>query len=119
MVGKFGQAGGRISVLALAVTCLAAIVAPFKAAGGTSDQLVPLSCVGSFDPGVFCAPLIGAVVVCSFVLAVALSAHSALRRARRSRLRRDAFISSALNNFSQGVMMTDAQDRVVFCNDRF
>jgi diguanylate cyclase (GGDEF)-like protein/PAS domain S-box-containing protein len=119
MVGEFAQAGGRISVLALAVTCLAAMVAPFEAAWGMSDQFLPLSHVGAFDPGVFWETLIGAVVVCSFLLAVVLSAHSAVRRARRARLRRDAFISSALNNLSQGVMMTDAQDRVVFCNDRF
>jgi diguanylate cyclase (GGDEF)-like protein/PAS domain S-box-containing protein len=119
MVGKFGQAGGRISVLALAGTCLAAIVAPFEAAWGMSDQFLPLSYVGALDPGVWWETLIGAVVACSFLLAVALSAHSALRRGRRSNLNRDAFISSALNNLSQGVMMTDAQDRVVFCNDRF
>src|SRR5207247_10424436 len=32
---------------------------------------------------------------------------------------RSAFISSALNTLNQGVMMTNAQNRVVFCNDRF
>ena len=119
MVGKFGRAGCRISVLALAATCLAAVAAPFEAAWGMSDQFLPLSSVGAFDPGVFWETLIGAVVACSFLLAVTLSAYSAMRRLSRSKLRRDAFISSALNNLSQGVMMTDAQDRVVFCNDRF
>src|SRR5215471_13493133 len=119
MAGKFGQAGCRISVLALASACLAAVLAPFEAAWGMSDQLLPLSSVGAFDPGVFWETLIGAVVACSFLLAVVLSAYSAMRRLSRSKLRRDAFISSALNNLSQGVMMTDAQDRVVFCNDRF
>ena len=119
MAGKFGRAGCRISVLALAVTCLAAGVAPFEAAWGMSGQFLPLSSVGAFDPGVFWETLIGAVVACSFLLAVVLSAYSAMRRLARSKLRRDAFISSALNNLSQGVMMTDAQDRVVFCNDRF
>ena len=44
---------------------------------------------------------------------------SALRKVRRSQLRRNAFISSALNNLSQGVVMTDAQQRIVFCNDRY
>ena len=95
------------------------MVAPFEAAWGMSDQFLPLSSVGSFDPGVWWETLIGAVVACSFLLAVVLAAHSAMRRLSRSKLRREAFISSALNNFSQGVMMTDAEDRVVFCNDRF
>jgi hypothetical protein len=36
---------------------------------------------------------------------------SALRKVRRSQLRSNAFISSALNNLSHGVVMTDAQKR--------
>src|SRR5207253_786150 len=42
-----------------------------------------------------------------------------LRKSQRAKLRRNAFISSALNNLNQGVLMSDAQGRVVFCNDRF
>ena len=34
-------------------------------------------------------------------------------------MRRNAFISSALNNLNQGVVMTDPQKRIVFCNDRY
>ena len=37
----------------------------------------------------------------------------------RSQLRRNAFVSSAMNNLNQGVVMTDAQRRVIFCNDRY
>ena len=50
-------------------------------------------------------------MVCSFLAAVALWIHSALRKVKRSQLRRNAFISSALNNLSHGVVMTDAQQR--------
>ncbi|MEI4572970.1 PAS-domain containing protein, partial [Klebsiella pneumoniae] len=50
---------------------------------------------------------------------VALWIHSALRRTRRAQLRRNAFISSAMNNLNQGVVMTDAQRRIIFCNDRY
>jgi len=44
---------------------------------------------------------------------------SALRKVKRSQLRRNAFISSALNNLSHGVVMTDPRRRIVFCNDRY
>ena len=51
--------------------------------------------------------LIGGIVVCSFLAAVALWILSALRKVKRSQLRRNAFVSSALNNLNQGVVMTD------------
>jgi diguanylate cyclase (GGDEF)-like protein/PAS domain S-box-containing protein len=63
--------------------------------------------------------LIGGLVVCSFVVAVWLWTASALRRVKRSQMRRTAFIRSALNNLGQGVVMTDARSRIVFCNDRY
>ena len=44
---------------------------------------------------------------------------SALRKVKRAQLRRNAFVSSALNNLSHGVVMTDAQKRIVFCNNRY
>ncbi len=63
--------------------------------------------------------LIGGIVVCSFLAAVALWILSALRKVKRSQLRRNAFVRSALNNLNQGVVMTDSQKRIVFCNDRY
>ncbi|MDP9085416.1 MAG: EAL domain-containing protein, partial [Pseudomonadota bacterium] len=41
------------------------------------------------------------------------------RKFKRTQLRRNAFVSSALNNLSQGVVMTDPERRIVFCNDRY
>ena len=104
---------------ARAVVCLIAIAAPLQTAWGMSDAFAPPSYVGSADPEMVWEALIGGIVVCSFLAALALWIHSALRRVKRSQLRRNAFVSSALNNLSQGVMMTDAQNRVVFCNDRY
>ena len=75
--------------------------------------------VGSIDPNVLWEMLIGVVVISSFLAAIVLWLHSALRSVKRAKLRRNAFISSALNNLSQGVMMTDRRNRIVFCNDRF
>ena len=44
---------------------------------------------------------------------------SSLRKPKRSQLRRNAFVSSALNDLSQGVVMIDALRRIIFCNDRY
>ena len=64
--------------------------------------------------------LIGGFVVASFLAAIALWTMSALRRAKRVAARdANLLVSSALNNLSQGVVMVDAQNRVVFCNDRY
>jgi diguanylate cyclase (GGDEF)-like protein/PAS domain S-box-containing protein len=120
MADKNWQAGGKILIFsAQAVVCLIAAVAPWEAAWGVSSNFAPMTYLGPADPNTVWEVLIGGVVVCSFVAAVALWILSALRKVRRSQLRRNAFVRSALNNLSQGVVMTDAQARVVFCNDRY
>jgi diguanylate cyclase (GGDEF)-like protein/PAS domain S-box-containing protein len=120
MADKNWQAGGKILGPAQAVACLIATVAPFGAAAwAVSNNFAPMSYVGSADPNTVWEVLIGVVVVSSFVGAIALWIVSALRKVKRSQLRRSAFVSSALNNLSQGVVMTDPQQRIVFCNDRY
>ena len=119
MAGKNWQAGGKNSVPARAVVCLLATAVPCQAARAVSENFAPSSYVGSADPNMVWEFLIGAIVVCSFLAAIALWIHSALRSVKRSQLRRNAFVSSAMNHLSHGVVMTDAQKRVVFCNDRY
>jgi diguanylate cyclase (GGDEF)-like protein/PAS domain S-box-containing protein len=119
MADKNWQAGGKILIPALAVACLVAIVVPFGVAWGVSKNFAPPSYIGSADPDMVWELLIGGVAVCSFLGAIALWILSALRKVKRSQLRRNAFVSSALNNLNQGVVMTDAQQRIVFCNDRY
>src|SRR5664279_4585061 len=119
MASKNWQAGGKILIPARAVLCLLAAIAPFEAARGVSENFAPTSYVGSADPNLVWEMLIGGIVVSSFLAAVALWVLSALRKAKRSQLRRSAFVRSALNNLSQGVVMTDAEHRIVFCNDRY
>jgi diguanylate cyclase (GGDEF)-like protein/PAS domain S-box-containing protein len=119
MADKNWQAGGKILIPAQAVACLIATVAPFGAALAVSNNFAPMSYVGSADPNMVWEVLIGGVVVSSFVGAIALWIVAALRKVKRSQLRRSAFVSSALNNLSQGVVMTDPQQRIVFCNDRY
>jgi diguanylate cyclase (GGDEF)-like protein/PAS domain S-box-containing protein len=119
MADKNWQEGGKIPIPAHAVGCVVAIVAPFEAAWGVSEKFAPPSYVGSADPNLIWEMLIGGIVVCSFLAAIALWILSALRKAKRSQLRRSAFVSSALNNLTQGVVMTDSHRRIVFCNDRY
>src|ERR1700716_3968405 len=119
MADKNWQAGGKILIPAQAVVCLIATVAPFGAAWGLSDSFAPTSYVGSPDPNMVWEMLIGGIVVCSFLAAVALWILSALRKDKRLQLRRNAFVRSALNNLSHGVVMADAQQRIMFCNDRY
>src|SRR5450631_3055515 len=117
MVDKNWQAGGKNLIPAQAVVCLIAAVAPFGSAHG--GDFSPSGYVGSADPNMIWEMLIGGIVVSSFLAAIALWVLSALRKAKRSQLRRNAFVRSALNNLSQGVVMTDAEKRIVFCNDRY
>jgi diguanylate cyclase (GGDEF)-like protein/PAS domain S-box-containing protein len=119
MADKNWQASGKILIPARAFACLIVTLVPLRAAWGVSNNFAPTSYVGSADPNLVWELLIGGIVVCSFLVAVALWVHSALRRVRRSQLRRNAFVSSALNNLSQGVVMTDPRKRIVYCNDRY
>src|SRR4030088_80139 len=119
MADKNWRAGGNILIPAQAVVCLIATVAPFGAAWGLSDSFAPTSYVGSADPNMVWEMLIGGIVVCSFLAAVGLWILSALRKLQRTQLRRNAFVRSALNNLSHGVVMTDHQTRIVFCNDSY
>src|SRR4030081_143267 len=119
MADRNWQAGGKNLIPAQAVVCLFASIVPFAAAWGLSDHFSPTSYVGSAVPNTLWEMLIGGIVVCSFLGAIALWIHSALRRVKRSQLRRNAFVSSALNNLSQGVVIADPRKRIVLCNDRY
>ena len=119
MADKNWQAGGKILIPAQAVVCVVATVMPFGAASAVSSNFAPPSYIGSADPGMIWQMLIGGIVVCAFLSAIGLWVLSALRKVKRAQLRRNAFVSSALNNLSHGVVMTDAQKRIVFCNNRY
>src|SRR3954454_3427840 len=117
MASKNWQARGRILASVPVLACLA--TASSRAALAAPAEFAPPSYIGSIDPHFLWEMLIGGIVGASFLAAIALWMTSALRKVRRSQLRRIAFVSSALNNLSQGVVMTDAQKRVVFCNNRY
>ncbi|MBR0837262.1 EAL domain-containing protein [Bradyrhizobium manausense] len=116
MAEKNWHEGSMLPIAVQAVVCLASAVAPSRA---YANSLFPPSHLGDVDPNLAWEALIGGVVICAFLVAIALWIHSALRRSKRSQLRRNAFVSSAMNNLNQGVVMTDAQRRIIFCNDRY
>ncbi|MDN4984762.1 EAL domain-containing protein [Bradyrhizobium arachidis] len=116
MAEKNWQEGSMLPIAVQAVVCLTSAVAPSRAYAGSFD---PPTFLANLDPNLIWEALIGGIVVCAFLAAIALWIHSALRRSKRSQLRRNAFVSSAMNNLNQGVVMTDAQRRVIFCNDRY
>src|SRR5271169_4216893 len=113
------QAGGRIMIPAGIVVCLLAIGGPFEVAHAAGLRGVLASDPAVADPSIIWEAVIGGLVVCSFLSSIAIWILSTLRRVKRSQLRRNAFVSSALNNLNQGVVITDPKRRVVFCNDRY
>jgi diguanylate cyclase (GGDEF)-like protein/PAS domain S-box-containing protein len=119
MAGNNWQGGGKAVMPALAIVCLLGTLVPFGPAWGEAVGFAPVSYIGPAEPDVVWEVLIGGIVVCSFLAAVALWIFSALRQVKRSQLRRNAFVSSALNNLNHGVVMTDSRQRIVYCNDRY
>jgi diguanylate cyclase (GGDEF)-like protein/PAS domain S-box-containing protein len=116
MADKNWPTGDRIMIPAGVVLCLVVSFWAFSAFGPRPGLLNYLS---SVDPDFVAEVLLGGLVVCCFVIAVGLWLLSTLRRVKRSRLRRNAFVSSALNHLKQGVAIADPRDRIVFCNDRY
>src|SRR6516164_6938855 len=107
MAGKNRQAGGKNSIPARASACLVAIAASGAPSRALCAGFDPARYLGSIDPNVLWEILIGAVVVCAFLTSLAIWIHSALRRVKSSLARRTAYVSSALNSLSHGVVMTD------------
>src|ERR1700722_10108626 len=107
MAGKNWQAGSKDVIPARGLLCLAALALSCAPAWAVADKFAPVSYVGSLDPNVLWEVLIGGIVACAFLGAVALWIYSAMRSFKRSQVRRNAFVSSALNNLNQGVVMTD------------
>jgi diguanylate cyclase (GGDEF)-like protein/PAS domain S-box-containing protein len=119
MAGKNWQAGGRTMIPVEAGVCLLVTVAPFGIARADSPEADLASYLNSVDPSLIWEGLIGGIVASCLAISIALSILSALRNVKRSQLRRNAFVSSALNNLNQGVVIIDPRKRIVFCNNRY
>ncbi|HZE54324.1 MAG TPA: EAL domain-containing protein [Bradyrhizobium sp.] len=119
MAGKNWQAGGRNTIPAGIVACLFAVVAPFHfALAAGRDPELP-AYLSNVDPSLVWEGIIGGLAVYCLLVSITLWIVSAVHKAKRSQLRRNAFVSSALNNLNQGVVITDPRKRIVFCNDQF
>ena len=118
MTGKNWQGGGKNSIPALVLLSLV-IPAALGGSAWAASGFAPSSYIGSLDPNVIWELLIGGIAVASFLGAIGIWVLAALRKSKRMQLRRNAFVSSALNHLNQGVVMIDAQRRIVFCNDRY
>src|SRR5947209_4972501 len=118
MAGKNWQAGGKDLIPAKALVFLLAVVLSCGSAWAapSSGGFAPSSYIGELDPNMIWELLIGGIVVASFLAAAGLWVLTMVRRVKRSQFRRSAFVSSALNNLNQGVVMTDAHQRIIFCN---
>src|ERR1700746_456727 len=119
MADKNWQACGRRSIAAQALLCLIAAAVPGAPAHSQSGQFPLARFFDPVEPNVAWEIAIGGIVLSAFLAALAIWVHSALRRARRSPLRRRADISSALNSLSHGVVVTDPKGRIVYLNDRY
>jgi diguanylate cyclase (GGDEF)-like protein/PAS domain S-box-containing protein len=116
MADKKWQAGGRIMIPAGIVLCLAASCWVASVSGFGASLVQYFDAAG---PDVISDAVLGGLVIGSFLVAVGLWIVSTLRRFKRSQLRRNAFVSSALNNLKQGVVITNPRQRIVFLNDRY
>jgi diguanylate cyclase (GGDEF)-like protein/PAS domain S-box-containing protein len=119
MAGKNWQAGSKNFIPARASACLVAIAVAGTPNAAFCASFDPAKYLASIDPNVLWEILIGVVVVCAFLASLAICIHSALRRVKRSQARRTAYISSALNSLSHGVVMSDPKQRIIYCNDRY
>src|ERR1700741_5245353 len=119
------QAGGRRSIAAQALLCLAAAVlscASAQAQGqvqGQADAFALASFFGPIEPNVAWEIAIGGTVLSAFLGALAFWVHTALRRFKRTQLRHTAYISTALNSLNHGVLLTDPKMGIVYVNDRY
>src|SRR3954468_7378622 len=115
MVGKVWRTGGKGVIPAAALACLFALAAStgevLAASFGAPDGMV------SWDGNIIREILMAGAAVVFLLAGIIIWAMSALRNAQRLQRRNAAFVSSALNSMSQGIVIVDPRGRLAFCND--
>ncbi len=122
MTGWQKQARATTASPVWVAVCLCAILAPGSAAAqivANPDGSFSATALEISNTALVWQVAMGGLVVAAFLAAIILWVSSALRRARHSNIRRAAFVSSALNSLTTGIVMVDARKRIVFCNDRY
>ena len=108
----------RAIVVAMAVACLFAITAPVVAAVPSLAQPLVAADTGA-DPDTIWEILLIGFAIFAFLAAIIVWVMSALQTARRANRRNMAFVNSALNRMTLGIVMVDANKRLTFCNDAY
>jgi diguanylate cyclase (GGDEF)-like protein/PAS domain S-box-containing protein len=114
MTGKIERAKNGATGCAIAVAWLLATLSDAAAENTTLAAQQQVA-----DPYFIWHVVIGGLVVGAFTTAIVFWVASALRNVQRQQQRRNEFVGSALNHLGQGIVMLDAEKRVVFCNDRY
>jgi len=113
---RMGQAWGAACLLAPLLFSAGGAAAHIVAGSdGTFIAVAP----SSGQAALMWQILIGCFIVFAFLASVLIGATAALRRARHAIIRRAAFVASALNSLSLGIVMVNSRKRVMFCNDRY
>jgi diguanylate cyclase (GGDEF)-like protein/PAS domain S-box-containing protein len=115
MAGKIWQAGGKAGSRASAIACLVAIATP-GAARAAEAAGTGIAAAGSQSTAEL---VFGGAVFVAFLVAITVWVASSLRRLQSQQASRNVMVSSALNHLGQGIVIVDADKRVVFCNDRY
>lgn len=102
-----------------AVAAAVALLFASTSAAPAEAVLQPSGYLGELEPELIWELLIGGVVLASVTSAVALWATSVIRRLRRAEHRKNMLVDSVLSKLQQGVVISDASGRLVFCNDRY
>jgi len=124
MADKNWQAGSNRTNPAWVMAWLLLTTLPLASASAVTSDVESLTRSGSFglgdiDPAVLWELLIGSVVALSFFVAIILWVTSSLGRVRRAFSQGAELVTTAFNTLSQGVLIVNRDDRVVFCNDRY
>ncbi len=121
MTGWQKQAGKKTARCVMVAACFFVIATCGPALAqsvGLADG-VSAAPYSATDRAVIWQILLAGFIVVAFLVSIALWVAAALRRVRHLNLRRESFVTSALNNLSQGILMVNAQQRVAFCNNRY
>ena len=112
MADKMKQGTGSARISLIVAVCLAAILSAIGAGS-------LLGGFGELDQRGMTHLLVGSVVIAGLLGAVGVWAAAGFHSLRRQRRFRNSHVSSAFNHLDHGVVILDAQRRMIYCNDYY
>ncbi len=113
MTGKIGRGTNK------AIGCASALVWLLAVPCGALAERTAAPAEQGVTSHLIWNVVIGGLVVGAFTTAIVFWVAAALGNVQRQQRQRNEFVGSALNHLGQGIVMLDAQKRLVFCNDRY